>query len=50
MSTKAEAERETADNLDAVRQRLSSAVRTIRVTYPDLHGIQRGKYVPISEL
>ena len=34
----------------AVRQGLSPAVRTVRVTYPDLHGVQRGKDVPVSEL
>lgn len=34
----------------AARQGLSPAVRTVRVTYPDLHGIQRGKDVPVSEL
>jgi glutamine synthetase len=29
---------------------LSPAIRTVRVTYPDLHGIQRGKDVPVAEL
>jgi glutamine synthetase len=29
---------------------LSPAVSTIRIVYPDLHGIQRGKDIPISEL
>ena len=32
------------------RRGLSEAVGTIRVTYPDLHGIQRGKDIPIDEL
>jgi glutamine synthetase len=34
----------------SLRQSISPAVSTVRVTYPDLHGIQRGKDVPISEL
>lgn len=29
---------------------LSESVRTIRIVYPDLHGIQRGKDVPLAEL
>ena len=33
-----------------VKRDLSPAVGTIRVTYPDLHGIQRGKDVPVGEL
>jgi len=37
-------------NVAAAREGLSAGVRTVRVTYPDLHGIQRGKDVPISEL
>ena len=36
--------------VDAARQRISPAVGTVRITYPDLHGIQRGKDVPIAEL
>src|SRR5919206_4935452 len=28
---------------------LPAEVRTVRVTYPDLHGVQRGKDVPVSE-
>ena len=32
------------------RRNLSEAVQTIRVVYPDLHGVQRGKDVPVSEL
>jgi glutamine synthetase len=32
------------------RRGLSEAVGTIRITYPDLHGIQRGKDIPIDEL
>jgi glutamine synthetase len=32
------------------RRSLSEAISTIRVTYADLHGIQRGKDVPIAEL
>jgi glutamine synthetase len=32
------------------REQLSPAVGTVRVTYPDLHGIQRGKDVPVGEL
>ena len=31
-------------------RRLSPAVGTVRITYPDLHGIQRGKDVPVGEL
>ena len=38
MSTRAEAERRVEVDLDALREGLSPAVRTIRVTYPDLHG------------
>ncbi len=34
----------------AVRSQISPAVSTVRVVYPDLHGIQRGKDVPIAEL
>ena len=33
-----------------VRRNLSDAVETIRVVFPDLHGVQRGKDVPVSEL
>ncbi len=40
----------TDGNVAAAREGLSAGVRTVRVTYPDLHGIQRGKDVPISEL
>ena len=29
---------------------LSPAVSTVRVVYPDLHGIQRGKDIPVAEL
>ena len=32
------------------RETLSPAVGTVRITYPDLHGIQRGKDIPVSEL
>jgi glutamine synthetase len=32
------------------RPALSPAVSTVRVTYPDLHGAQRGKDVPLGEL
>lgn len=49
MSTNAESSRATTDPR-ALRERLSPAVTTVRVTYPDLHGIQRGKDVPIGEL
>ncbi len=41
---------EAAAELAGVRRGLSATVETIRVVYPDLHGIQRGKDVPISEL
>ncbi len=34
----------------AIRSQISPAVSTVRVVYPDLHGIQRGKDVPIAEL
>ena len=34
----------------AARESLSPAVGTIRITYPDLHGIQRGKDIPAAEL
>ncbi len=34
----------------STREGLSSAISTVRITYPDLHGIQRGKDVPASEL
>ena len=34
----------------SAREQLSPAVGTVRVTYPDLHGIQRGKDVPVGEL
>lgn len=34
----------------AARSQISPAVSTVRVVYPDLHGIQRGKDVPIAEL
>jgi glutamine synthetase len=42
----------TADGttVEEARSRLSPAVSTIRVTYPDLHGIQRGKDVPAAQL
>ena len=33
-----------------VRPLISPAVSTVRVVYPDLHGVQRGKDVPIGEL
>ena len=53
-----EVEIETADGAGSAaareaaeaRRGLSEAVGTIRVTYPDLHGIQRGKDIPIDEL
>lgn len=32
------------------RRHLTDAVQTIRVVYPDLHGVQRGKDVPLTEL
>ena len=32
------------------RRNLSESVETIRVVYPDLHGVQRGKDVPVAEL
>jgi glutamine synthetase len=37
-------------NVAAAREALSDSVRTVRVVYPDLHGIPRGKDVPIAEL
>lgn len=37
-------------NVAAARGALSGAVTTVRVVYPDLHGIPRGKDVPIAEL
>ena len=41
-----------ASEVDAAtaRETLSPAVGTVRITYPDLHGIQRGKDIPVSEL
>ena len=33
----------------AATERLAAAVTSIRVLYPDLHGIARGKDVPVSE-
>ena len=29
---------------------LSPGVSTVRVVYPDLHGVQRGKDIPVAEL
>ena len=40
----------TAADAAAARESLSPAVGTIRITYPDLHGIQRGKDIPAAEL
>ena len=41
-----------SDTSDAAtaRETLSPAVGTVRVTYADLHGVQRGKDVPVAEL
>ena len=36
--------------LAALRERLPDGITTVRVTYSDLHGVQRGKDVPVSEL
>lgn len=36
-------------NVAAARAALSDSVRTVRVTFPDLHGVQRGKDVPVAE-
>ena len=32
------------------RETLSPAVSTVRIIYSDLHGIQRGKDIPVAEL
>ncbi len=37
-------------DVDAARSQISPAVSTVRVVYSDLHGVQRGKDVPIAEL
>jgi glutamine synthetase len=50
VSTEAEPAAVATGGVAAELERLSPAVRTIRVTYPDLHGIQRGKDVPVGEL
>jgi glutamine synthetase len=31
-------------------ERVPATVSSVRITYPDLHGIQRGKDIPVSEL
>ena len=36
----------TTSDVASAREALSPAVGTVRITYPDLHGIQRGKDVP----
>ena len=38
------------DTLAAIRERLPAEVTSVRVTYSDLHGVQRGKDVPVEEL
>jgi glutamine synthetase len=40
----------TESEAATAREALSPAVGTVRITYPDLHGIQRGKDVPVSQL
>ncbi len=45
-----QADPSTSSEAATAREGLSPAVGIVRITYPDLHGIQRGKDVPASEL
>ena len=45
-----QADPSTSSEAATAREALSPAVGIVRITYPDLHGIQRGKDVPASEL
>jgi len=50
VSRTADSTAESKRGAAAERHGLSPAISTVRVTYSDLHGIQRGKDIPIAEL